>query len=121
MNNFALVMIGVLTNAGAQLLLKLGMNAVGKFEFTGAELARVAPAIFTSPSILLGLASYVASFLVWLAVLSRMDVSLAYPMISIGYTIGLAGGYYFFKEPVTTTRILGVAVIMLGVLLISRK
>ncbi len=120
MTNVALILLGVVTNAGAQIMLKLGMNAIGRFDLSLSEFSVVFPKIATSFYIWCGLLSYVFSFAVWLVVLSRVDVSLAYPMISIGYIIGLFAGYWLFQEPVTFTRVFGVGVIVLGVILISQ-
>jgi multidrug transporter EmrE-like cation transporter len=64
---------------------------------------------------------YAASFLLWMSVLSKVEVSFAYPFLSIGYVVAALGGYYFFGESLSLTRIAGILVICIGVVLISRS
>ncbi len=67
-----------------------------------------------------GMACYGVSVLVWLVVLSRVEVSFAYPMVSVGYIFALVFGWWLFDENITPLRLLGVAVIIMGVYLVSR-
>jgi multidrug transporter EmrE-like cation transporter len=117
---FALVLTGVLLNACAQLLLKAGTNAVGHFEFTLASAWRVAPKLMFEPHILGGLTCYAISVVVWIGALSRTEVSIAYPMLSIGYIVNAVAAWYLFSEALTPTRIAGIVVIIGGVILITR-
>ena len=59
------------------------------------------------------------SVLVWMAVLSRVEVSVAYPMVSIGYIIVGVAGWYFFGESLSTLRVAGIFVIFLGVYMVN--
>jgi len=115
-----LVLTGVLLNACAQLLLKAGTNAVGHFEFSADSLWRVAPKLLFEPHILGGLACYAISVVVWIAALSRTQVSIAYPMLSVGYIVNALAAWYLFSEALTPTRIAGIVVIIAGVVLITR-
>lgn len=116
-----IIMLGVMLNAAAQLLLKQGMLQVGYFSFQWANLWPVFTQVALNPFVFLGLSSYVVSVVVWLLVLSRVEVSFAYPMLSVGYIVNTAAAYYLFDEQVTPTRMLAVFIIMLGVVLISRS
>lgn len=120
MNYFGLIMIGVLLNAGAQLLLKSGMLRIGHFEFKWNALIPVGLQAATNPAIIAGLSCYVISVVIWMAVLSRVEVSIAYPMVSIGYIIAAIAGWYFFGESLSTMRVAGILVIILGVYMVSR-
>ncbi|MBF0525589.1 MAG: 4-amino-4-deoxy-L-arabinose transferase, partial [Deltaproteobacteria bacterium] len=82
-----LILLGVLLNAVAQILMKAGMIKIGHFEFSLANLVPVGIKTFTSPYVLVALACYVISVLVWLAALSKVEVSYAYPLLSIGYIV----------------------------------
>src|SRR5678815_2024150 len=82
---FSLILLGVLLNAAAQLLLKAGMSQIGHFEFSMANALPIGLQVAGNPSILTGLCLYMISVVVWLLVLSRVQVSYAYPMLSIGY------------------------------------
>jgi multidrug transporter EmrE-like cation transporter len=64
---------------------------------------------------------YAVSILLWMAVLSKVEVSFAYPFLSIGYVVAALVGYQFFGESLSLTRIAGILVICLGVFLISRS
>jgi multidrug transporter EmrE-like cation transporter len=119
--SFGLVMIGVLLNAAAQLLLKAGTNAVGNFAFTAENVLPVGYQLATQPPILAGLACYVISVAVWIMALSRVEVSIAYPMLSIGYVVNALAAWYLFGEAVTATRLAGIGIIIIGVCLVARS
>ena len=119
--SFSLLMTGVLLNAGAQLLLKAGTNTVGVFEFSRANLLPVGLKLATEPHIAGGIACYVVSVVVWVLALSRVEVSVAYPMLSVGYVVNAIAAYYLFGEAVTPARLIGIAVIVLGVFLVARS
>jgi multidrug transporter EmrE-like cation transporter len=117
---FLLILLGVFLNAAAQLLLKAGMNQIGHFEFTLANVLPVSFKVMANPPIVLGIFFYLISVVVWLLVLSRAQVSYAYPMLSIGYIVSAVAAYYFFGESLTVMRVAGIIVIMVGVYMISR-
>ena len=116
-----LIVFGVLLNAAAQLALKQGMRNIGYFDFRLETCGRVLLAVAASPYILAGLACYIFSVAVWLLVLSRVDVSYAYPLLSIGYIVTAFAGWLFFDESVGVTRWAGIIVICVGVWLITRS
>lgn len=107
-------------NAAAQLALKQGMRTIGFFDFRLANCGRIFLAVATSPYVLIGLACYVISVVVWLLVLSRVEVSYAYPLLSIGYIVVSVAGWLFFNESMGVIRCTGIIVICLGVWLITR-
>lgn len=117
---FALILFGVLLNATAQLMLKAGMNHIGHFDFTLSNAIPIGLKVMVNPPIITGLACYVLSVGVWLLVLSRVQVSLAYPMLSIGYIVNAIAAYYLFGEPLTSIRLLGIFVIIAGVYLVAQ-
>ena len=117
---FALILTGVLLNAAAQLLLKAGTNAVGHFEFSGTNLIPVGIRLATEPHIVGGMACYVVSVAVWIMGLSRVPVSVAYPMLSIGYVINALAAWWLFGEQIGAQKIAGIAFIILGVWLVAR-
>ena len=121
MNYLPLILLGVLLNAGAQLLLKEGMRRINHFEFVWANLAPVGLQVAANPFVLAGLTSYVISVFVWLLVLSRVDVSFAYPMLSVGYIVNAIAAYYLFGEDLSVMRAMGILVITAGVYLVSRS
>jgi multidrug transporter EmrE-like cation transporter len=119
--SFSLLMTGVMLNAGAQLLLKAGTNSVGVFEFTRENIVPIGWRLATEPHIVGGLACYVISVVVWIMALSRVEVSIAYPLLSVGYVVNAIAAYYLFGESVTPLRLAGIGVIIIGVCLVTRS
>jgi multidrug transporter EmrE-like cation transporter len=119
--SFSLVLLGVLLNAAAQLLLKAGTNAIGHFEFSGANLLPIGWKIATQPHIVTGLGCYVVSVAVWIMALSRVEVSIAYPMLSIGYVVNAVAAYFLFGEAVGAQRLAGIGIIIVGVYVVARS
>lgn len=119
--SFLLILCGVLLNAGAQLLLKAGVSAVGRFTFTPENVVPVGLQLATQPPILAGLACYVVSVVVWILGLSRVDVSVAYPMLSLGYVVNALAAWWLFGEVVTMQRALGIGIILVGVYVVARS
>ena len=117
---FALILSGVLLNAGAQLLLKAGASAVGRFDYTLANALPIGWKLATQPPILGGLFCYAVSVVVWILALSRVPVSVAYPMLSIGYVVNAVAAYFLFGEAFTAAKLSGIGFIIVGVFLVSR-
>jgi len=118
---FALVLTGVLLNATAQLLLKAGTNVVGHFEFHFENLIPIGMKIAFQPYILGGMTCYAISLVIWIMALSRVPVSIAYPMLSIGYVVNAAVAYFWFGEPLAAQKLLGLGFIVIGVVLVARS
>jgi multidrug transporter EmrE-like cation transporter len=121
MSYLPLILAGVLLNAGAQLALKEGMRRIGPFDFVWASASPVAWHVAGNPFVALGIGLYVLSVLIWLLVLSRVEVSFAYPMLSVGYIVNAVAAYYLFGEDLSLTRIGGILVIVAGVYLVARS
>ena len=122
-STFGLLMTGVLLNAAAQLMLKAGAASVGVISLTAGASAlwRTGLQLSLHPGILGGLACYVLSVVVWIVALSRVDVSMAYPMLSVGYVVNALLAWWLFGEAVSLQRWLGIAVIIVGVVLVARS
>ncbi|MEJ8820661.1 SMR family transporter [Variovorax humicola] len=121
--DFLWVLTGVLLNAAAQLLLKAGASTAGEISMSAgpAALWRTATGLALQPGIVGGLACYAISVVVWIVALSRVEVSVAYPMLSIGYVVNAALAWWLFGEQVTAQRWLGIGVIIIGVVLVARS
>lgn len=121
LSTFAFIISGVLLNAFAQLLLKAGTNSLGgAIHVTAQNWFATGIKVFTQLPILAGLACYVISLVVWIIGLSRTDVTIAYPMLSLGYVVSAAGAWMFLGETVSLQRLLAIGVIMVGVALLAR-
>jgi glycosyltransferase involved in cell wall biosynthesis/multidrug transporter EmrE-like cation transporter len=119
----AFILISVGLAAVAQLTLKHGMNQVTQHGEIPLDLGRpvdVLRRIVLNASVWAGLATFVLSAAVWLIVLSRASLSFAYPFASLTYVLILVFDRFVLKEPVSSLRYAGVALIIAGLLLISR-
>ncbi len=121
MQNIFLILVSVLLNCAAQLSMKKGMMIVGAVNGGIHGLISDIPNMITNGFLWLSGCCYLISIVLWMVVLSKVEVSYAYPFLSIGYVISAVAGYYLFSEAVTPVRIAGIVVICIGVVLISRS
>ncbi len=118
---FAFLFAGVLLNAAAQLLLKAGTNVLGVITITRDNWIDMFGRMATQGYFALGAACYVVSLVVWIIGLSRVPVSVAYPMLSLGYIVNAVAAQYLLGEAVTASRWLGIGFIIVGVWLVARS
>ena len=118
--SLALILAGVLLNAIAQLLLKAGTNAIGHFAFQAENIVPIGLKLALQPYILGGMTCYVVSLIIWIMALSRVPVSIAYPMLSIGYAINAFIAYHWFGETLSAQKLLSIGLIIVGVVLVTR-
>ena len=117
---FALVLFSVACSALGQIALKYGMaSASVQAALTTGGLVPVSTAIVINPFVLSGLFLYGFSAVVWLFVLARLDVSIAYPFVSLGFVVTMSLGCLLFGEPFTLRKVLGTIVVMFGVYLVA--
>jgi multidrug transporter EmrE-like cation transporter len=121
LTTFAFIISGVLLNAAAQIFLKAGTNALGgAIHLTAQNWFSTGIKVITQLPILAGLACYAVSLVVWIIGLSRTDVTIAYPMLSLGYVVSAFAAWYFLGEAVSVQRLLAIGVIIVGVALLAR-
>ena len=119
---WVLILSGVLLNAAAQLLLKLATRPLAHFSDFGADTLLSSVAILTrSLPFWGGMVCYAASVCVWIAALSKAPVSTAYPMLSLGYVVVAAVSLLWLGESMPPAKVLGIALICAGVILVSRS
>jgi multidrug transporter EmrE-like cation transporter len=121
LGTFALILTGVLLNAGAQLLLKAGVQPLGAITVGWDTVLPTALRVLAQWPIIAGLACYVVSVGVWIVGLSRVEVSLAYPMLSLGYVVNALAAWWLFGEALGPMRWGGMMLILAGVLVMSRS
>lgn len=119
MGNYLILAISILLAVVGQLLMKKGMMIFGTFPVSQL-LYKIIP-MFLNPYVFFGFASFGLSSIFWLVVLSRLELSLVYPMVSVAYILVAIASWFFFRENVTLVRWLGILVIVMGVFLISRS
>ena len=114
------ILISVSLSVVAQILLKHGMSNSSVQTALNADILTAGLTIFTNISVVAGLAAYVSSAGIWLLVLSKIDVSKAYPFVGIGFIGTMMFAYWFLNEPLTLTKVIGTLLVLAGVLLISQ-
>jgi len=118
--SFSLIIVGVLLNAIGQLALKASVRDTGAIELSWAVSAPTVLRLMAEPWLWLGLVCYGISVIVWILALSRVDVSVAYPMLSLGYIVNALAAWSLFGEAMSANRVLGIGIIILGVFVLAR-
>ncbi len=116
-----LILFTVFTNFGSQVLLKHGMTSIEKFEISSEGLMKSAFDIIFNPFVISGLLVMVVSMGSHLVVLSRVEISYAYPFLGLSFVLTALWGYFVLSEDVNVWRILGVMLICSGVALVAKS
>ncbi len=109
----------LLFSIAGQLLLKKGMTKIGKISLLEGSIIKTLFKMFTSPYVLIGGVVFVSSLGLWLVVLSKLDISYAYPIVSINYVFIALASKFFFKERISLFRWVSIFTICSGVVLVS--
>jgi len=118
---FALILTGVLLNAAAQMLLKASVSEIGSISLNLNRAWPVAQRLMSEPWLWLGLLCYGISVVVWILALSRVDVSIAYPMLSIGYIVNAFAAWWLLGESLGSGKLAGIGIIVVGVIVLARS
>jgi drug/metabolite transporter (DMT)-like permease len=120
MQTWWLVLLSVASGVAGQTVIKLGVSQPGAAEATQNLIALVTM-ILRSPLVLLGLMLYGIGALAWIAVLSRLDLSMAYPFLALNFILVTVSSRFLLGEEVPTLRWLGILVICSGIWLVARS
>ena len=115
-----LILFTVLTNFLSQIMLKKGMTSIERFELTPLAVLSNALSILFNPWVFFGLATMVVSMGTHLVVLSRVEISFAYPFLGLSFVLITLWGHFALGEAVTLWRVAGVFLICAGVALVAR-
>jgi drug/metabolite transporter (DMT)-like permease len=118
--SFGLIFTGVMLNASAQILMKAGTNVIGHFEFSMENILPIGWKLATEWHIIVALFCYALSVVIWILALSRVPVSIAFPMLSMAYVVNALAAWYLLGEAFNPAKLVGMGVIILGVIIISR-
>lgn len=114
------ILFTVFTNAAAQVMLKYGMIQLGPLSFAGVNpIVKILQIVF-SPWVFLGLLTFVISMASHLFVLSKVELSYAYPFLSLAYVAVAVFAYFVFREDLNAMRVGGIALICLGTVFIAQ-
>lgn len=116
---FILGLVSIMLLSAGQTAIKYGLNDIGGVDLSEGIMSLFR--IFQTPWVIAGFFFYGVSAILWLDVLSKLDFSLAFPMVALTYVFTLLIGRFFFGETVGWERILGVVFILTGVYFLIRS
>jgi multidrug transporter EmrE-like cation transporter len=120
-STLGLIIFSVTLSALAQICLKIGMSSLSvQKAISSSSVSATAYAVLSSPAVIGGLALYGLGAIVWLSVLARIDVSIAYPFVGISFLITAALAVLILGEPLSTPMIIGTSLVILGVAILAR-
>ncbi len=119
LTNFIIIFTSVALNAFGQLALKFGTNKIGEISLK-SNFIDILFASITWP-ILTGILCYILSVSIWIVALSRVEVSIAYPMLSMGYIIVTFFAWYFLNEQMSFMRLFSLAIIITGIVMLANS
>lgn len=120
LKDFIILFCNVLLATSGHFLLRAGMRKVGRVESLSHAVSQLFQA-FSNPFVIGGIAVFGFTTLVWLVILSRVNLSIAYPMIGVGYVLSIPFAHIFFKEPVTPFRVIGSILICIGLYFVAKE
>ncbi|KLU60183.1 putative 4-amino-4-deoxy-L-arabinose-phosphoundecaprenol flippase subunit ArnF [Peptococcaceae bacterium CEB3] len=115
-----LTIVSVVLSAIGQILVKLGAENLD-LSFKGSKVFYSLLLILRNVPIMSGVIIYGLSFLLWIKVLSKVPLSYAYPMVSLGYILIMIFSYFLFHENISLTRLVGILLIIAGVVFVARS
>lgn len=115
------LLAGVLLNATAQLALKAAARRLGELTPAYDNVVSIGLRVMAQPGVWAGLFCYALSVALWIVALSRTDVSVAYPFLSVGYAVTALAAWPLFGETLSVQRLAAIGVICIGVVLLSRS
>lgn len=116
MNVFFLFLIGIFITSFGQLALKQGVS-ISKIELTPTLFFQ----ILTNKFLLIGFALYGMGSILWLFIIKKLPISVAYPAVSLSYVVVVILSYFFFKEEINLTKIFGISLIFVGIIFLFRS
>jgi multidrug transporter EmrE-like cation transporter len=119
MKGIPLILLAVMLGAVGQIVMKRGMQIYGEVSATSVW-GQLVP-ILKTPQVTIGLLCYALSAVLWIAVVSSVDLSLAYPMVSFAYVVVFVASWLMFGEQISALRLVGLLIIVSGVIVISRS
>jgi drug/metabolite transporter (DMT)-like permease len=119
LKNLLLIVLTVIINTTGQFVIKTGVNRIGKISLTENLFGNILRAL-TSWVIIGGFGLYFLSAVLWIIILSRAELSWAFPILSLSYVITVLVSPILLNESFSLQRLMGTLVICFGVYLVSR-
>jgi drug/metabolite transporter (DMT)-like permease len=121
LSSLGLILLSVASGVAGQLAIKVGVTRAGTVGIGDSGAIATLITAFRSPLVWLGLALYGLGALAWILVLTRLDLSLAYPFLALNFILIAIASRLFLGEAIPALRWGGIAVICVGILLIARS
>lgn len=118
--NIAIIMASIMMSSTAHVLLKKGAMSTSELTIGGQSLMMNVWVVATNPWVVGGMFLHVSALAIWMWALSRVDISFAYPFLAVGYVFVSLMAWQWLGESITTTRMLGMAIIIVGIVVLSR-
>jgi multidrug transporter EmrE-like cation transporter len=122
LTSFVSILCSVTISAIGQIFLKIGLNSLhksGAAEQLSGPLKEIGLAL-TTPGVIAGLGCYAIGTLLWLNALARVELSQAYPFVGIGFMLTTLAGWWIFDDHLSSERVSGIGVVLLGIALLAR-
>jgi drug/metabolite transporter (DMT)-like permease len=120
MNAIVSIMASITFGVIGQVFIKKGLNRVGPVDFS-LSLIQAYSKILLSVSVLTGMAIYFAGVFFWLHGLSKVELSFAYPFISLSYVLVFVASWWLLGEHIPLSRWLGLIAICIGVIIVAKS
>jgi len=121
-SNIVPILIASMITVGAQLLLKKGVLSMGELQFSFSELIHLVPKVLQNAWLIGGMILFGISFLLWIILLSKIPLHIAYPiLISLNFSMIAAASWLLFREHLSFFQIAGIITIIMGIYLLSPK
>lgn len=118
----SMIVVSILLSSAAQLLLKHGASSPSlQKAIYSHSILNLLHAMMVTPQIILGLACFGLSLILWIVILSRTEVSFAYPFVALGICLTILAGWFFFNETLSMIRLVGVAIVVAGVITVANS
>jgi multidrug transporter EmrE-like cation transporter len=118
--NIAIILGSIMMSSTAHVLLKKGAMSTAEMTVSGQSLLMNVWVVATNPWVLAGMFLHVSALAVWMWALSRVDISFAYPFLAVGYVFVSLMAWQWLGENITLTRLSGMAIIIFGIIVLSR-
>jgi len=119
----ALIVFSITLSAFAQIAMKSGMSSepVQQALVGGSTAFQIACQVSKSGYVVLGIGLYGLGAISWLLVLAKLDVSIAYPFVAIGFILTMVLSFVFFGEPLNTLKVVGTLLVVVGVIIVAQS
>jgi len=114
------ILLTIVLTVYGQSVVKWQLNLVSMPQGGAAAKLWFAAGLLTNPWILSGFVSYFLAALCWMVALSRFEISYAYPFMSVSFVLVFLLGALLFKEPLTASKLTGMALIATGIVVLAR-